>query len=98
MKAENIEIQRGREYNYSVEDSSGNWHFWRAAWQDAFNKRVMFVQIEHCGDYKHLKTALCITRCKASNPLVTTMGPLYDIPDAVIRLIVADVLKHIVNN
>lgn len=82
----------------SVEDFAGNFHFWRAAWQDPFNQRLLLVQIEHCGDYAHRKNTICITRCKSAEPLVATIGPLYDLPESVMQLIVADILKAIINN
>lgn len=98
MKTENIRVNWSSEYMGSVEDENGNLHFWRAAWQDAFNKRILIAQIEHCGDYAHRKTTICITRCKSAEPVVTTLGPLYDIPGSIMQLVAADILKRIINN
>lgn len=76
----------------SVYDHAGNLHFWRAAHQDPFNKRLILGTVEHCGDYAHIKTTFCITRIKSSEPKITTVGPLL-VPQEVIELVASDVIS-----
>jgi hypothetical protein len=97
METKNIRINWSRDYMGSIEDAAGNLHFWHAAWQDSFNKRLLFCTVEHCGDYAHRKTTFCITRCKSAEPVITSLGPLYDMPESVMQLVAADVLKAILN-
>lgn len=80
----------------SVNDHEGNLHFWHAAYQDPFNKRLIFGTVEHCGDYAHRKTTFAISRIKSKEPKITIVGPLL-IPQEVIELVAADILKHFLN-
>lgn len=76
----------------SVKDSAGNYHFWTAAWQDPFYKRLLFGTVEHCGDYAHRKTTFCISRIKSAEPKITIVGPLI-VPQEVIELVASGIIS-----
>ncbi len=85
-------IQQTLDKMGNITDAQGNFHYWSAAWQDPYNKRVLLAQIESCGDYRHIKTIVCITRCKSDEPLVTVLGMLYDVPQDIIKAVALDIL------
>lgn len=92
MKTITPRIQQTLDKMGNITDTQGNFHYWSAAWQDTYNQRVLMAQIESCGDYRHNKTIICITRCKSSEPLITVLGMLYEVPQETIKAIAADIL------
>ena len=76
----------------SVNDAEGNLHFWQAAYQDPYNKRLIFSTVEHCGDYARRKTTFCITRSRSAEPKVTILGPLCGLEESIIELIASDII------
>lgn len=92
MKTITPRVQQTYDKMGNHEDTQGNFHYWHAAWQDFYNQRVLMAQIESCGDYRHIKTVVCITRCKSSEPLITVLGMLYDVPQETIKAVALDIL------